>query len=302
MGAGRRSRASRCGWPACSRRCSSCPIALAYVWMATAMPRSGGDYVFQSRVLGGAIGFPIVMSGFVDLDPAVGRAGRLAVRHPRPRAAVHGPRRALQQHRPHQRRRLVPVASRASSSPASSARRSWRSCWSRASRTTCACSTSCSPAPASSWSSCWRSSCAPTRPSSPWRSTTSPASSTSNPAYYTWLQQRRHQRRLQPAPEVRARGHAAGRADRLDQHAVGHLQRGAGRRDQGRARLQEPDVHHRRLADRRGRRPGAHRLGRAAGRGHRLLQRRLGLLLRRGQRVGQRASAACCPSPACSPS
>jgi basic amino acid/polyamine antiporter, APA family len=41
------------------------PIALAYVWMATAMPRSGGDYVFQSRVLGGAVGFPIVMSGFV---------------------------------------------------------------------------------------------------------------------------------------------------------------------------------------------------------------------------------------------
>ncbi len=41
------------------------PIALAYIWMATAMPRSGGDYVFQSRVLGGAIGFPIVMSGFV---------------------------------------------------------------------------------------------------------------------------------------------------------------------------------------------------------------------------------------------
>jgi amino acid transporter len=41
------------------------PIALAYVWMATAMPRSGGDYVFQSRVLGGSVGFPIVMSGFV---------------------------------------------------------------------------------------------------------------------------------------------------------------------------------------------------------------------------------------------
>ena len=41
------------------------PIALAYVWMATAMPRCGGDYVFQSRVLGGAIGFPVVMSGFV---------------------------------------------------------------------------------------------------------------------------------------------------------------------------------------------------------------------------------------------
>ena len=41
------------------------PIALAYVWMATAMPRSCGDYVFQSRVLGGAVGFPVVMSGFV---------------------------------------------------------------------------------------------------------------------------------------------------------------------------------------------------------------------------------------------
>jgi amino acid transporter len=41
------------------------PIALAYVWMATAMPRSGGDYVFQSRMLGGAIGYPVVMSGFV---------------------------------------------------------------------------------------------------------------------------------------------------------------------------------------------------------------------------------------------
>jgi APA family basic amino acid/polyamine antiporter len=41
------------------------PIAAAYVWMATAMPRSGGDYVFQSRVLGGAVGFPVVMSGFV---------------------------------------------------------------------------------------------------------------------------------------------------------------------------------------------------------------------------------------------
>jgi amino acid transporter len=41
------------------------PIALAFVWLATAMPRSGGDYVFQSRVFGGAVGFPVVMSGFV---------------------------------------------------------------------------------------------------------------------------------------------------------------------------------------------------------------------------------------------
>lgn len=41
------------------------PIALTYVWLSTALPRSGGDYVFQSRVFGGGIGFPIVMSGFV---------------------------------------------------------------------------------------------------------------------------------------------------------------------------------------------------------------------------------------------
>jgi APA family basic amino acid/polyamine antiporter len=41
------------------------PIALAYVWLSTALPRSGGDYVFQSRVLGGGIGFTVVFSGFV---------------------------------------------------------------------------------------------------------------------------------------------------------------------------------------------------------------------------------------------
>jgi basic amino acid/polyamine antiporter, APA family len=41
------------------------PIALVYVWFSTALPRSGGDYVFQSRVFGGGIGFSIVMSGFV---------------------------------------------------------------------------------------------------------------------------------------------------------------------------------------------------------------------------------------------
>ncbi len=41
------------------------PIALTYVWMATAMPRSGGDYVFQSRVFGGGVGFPVVASGFL---------------------------------------------------------------------------------------------------------------------------------------------------------------------------------------------------------------------------------------------
>jgi amino acid transporter len=41
------------------------PIAYAYVWLSTALPRSGGDYVFQSRVFGGGIAFTVVMSGFV---------------------------------------------------------------------------------------------------------------------------------------------------------------------------------------------------------------------------------------------
>ncbi len=41
------------------------PIALSYVWLSTAFPRTGGDYVFQSRVFGGGIAFPIVFSGFV---------------------------------------------------------------------------------------------------------------------------------------------------------------------------------------------------------------------------------------------
>ncbi|HKZ54282.1 MAG TPA: amino acid permease [Anaerolineales bacterium] len=41
------------------------PIAFSAVWLSTALPRSGGDYVFQSRVLGGGLGYTIVMSGFV---------------------------------------------------------------------------------------------------------------------------------------------------------------------------------------------------------------------------------------------
>lgn len=41
------------------------PIALVYVWLSTALPRSGGDYVFQSRVFGGGVAFPVVMSGYV---------------------------------------------------------------------------------------------------------------------------------------------------------------------------------------------------------------------------------------------
>ena len=41
------------------------PIAFSAVWLSTALPRSGGDYVFQSRVFGGGFGYTIVMSGFV---------------------------------------------------------------------------------------------------------------------------------------------------------------------------------------------------------------------------------------------
>jgi APA family basic amino acid/polyamine antiporter len=41
------------------------PIALAYAWLATSLPRSGGDYVFQSRVFGGGFGFTVVFAFFV---------------------------------------------------------------------------------------------------------------------------------------------------------------------------------------------------------------------------------------------
>jgi basic amino acid/polyamine antiporter, APA family len=41
------------------------PIAFAYVWLSTALPRSGGDYVFESRVFGGGVAFTVVMSGYV---------------------------------------------------------------------------------------------------------------------------------------------------------------------------------------------------------------------------------------------
>jgi amino acid transporter len=41
------------------------PIAFAYVWLSTALPRSGGDYVFESRVFGGGTAFTVVMSGYV---------------------------------------------------------------------------------------------------------------------------------------------------------------------------------------------------------------------------------------------
>ncbi len=40
-------------------------VSFSIVFLASAMPRSGGDYIFQSRILGGAFGYTSVMSGFV---------------------------------------------------------------------------------------------------------------------------------------------------------------------------------------------------------------------------------------------
>src|SRR3970040_1787129 len=41
------------------------PIAFVYVWLSTALRRSVGYYVFQSRVFGGGVAFTVVMSGYV---------------------------------------------------------------------------------------------------------------------------------------------------------------------------------------------------------------------------------------------
>jgi APA family basic amino acid/polyamine antiporter len=40
-------------------------VSFSIVFLASGMPRSGGDYIFQSRIMGGAFGFTSVMSGFV---------------------------------------------------------------------------------------------------------------------------------------------------------------------------------------------------------------------------------------------
>jgi len=40
-------------------------LAVTFAFLASAMPRSGGDYIFQSRILGGWIGHTSVLSGFV---------------------------------------------------------------------------------------------------------------------------------------------------------------------------------------------------------------------------------------------
>ena len=69
------------------------PIALAYVWLATALPRSGGDYLFQSRVFGGGVGFTVVFAFFVLWILRVGGPVRVGAGHARDRADVHRPRR-----------------------------------------------------------------------------------------------------------------------------------------------------------------------------------------------------------------
>ena len=76
-------------------------------------------------------------------------------------------------------------------------------------------------------------------------------------------------------PQVRAWGPRCSPHRSPGRAAVGHLQRGAGRRDQGRPRLQEPDLHHRRVPDRHGHRSWPHRRRRAEGRGYGLLPRRV---------------------------
>jgi amino acid transporter len=42
-----------------------CSMMIVYSMLATAMPRSGGDYVFQSRLLHPAVGVGLILSGFV---------------------------------------------------------------------------------------------------------------------------------------------------------------------------------------------------------------------------------------------
>ena len=250
------------------------PIALAYVWMATAMPRSGGDYVFQSRVLGGALGFPIVMSGFVVwILQWLALAGWLfAVLGLAPLFMGLGVY--------YENQSLISAA-----------------VWVQSAQGIVVTSIIGMALMAILLVTGFKNYVR--LQYFMFAATgilvvillvqflrTSPAEFAAainkfvgfvdgNPDYYKWLQKDVADTGLNLLPEVRPRRHAARRADRLDEPAVGHLQRGAGRRDQGRPRLQEPDVHHRRLDDRHGHRPRHHRLGRGEGRRHRLLQRRV---------------------------
>ncbi|MDA8195155.1 MAG: amino acid permease [Thermaerobacter sp.] len=41
------------------------PLSLAYTWLGTVIAESGGDWAFQSRIIGRGFGFTVVLSGFV---------------------------------------------------------------------------------------------------------------------------------------------------------------------------------------------------------------------------------------------
>ena len=261
------------------------PIALAYVWMATAMPRSGGDYVFQSRVLGGAIGFPVVMSGFVIwILQWVALAGwLLATLGVAPLLMGLGVNWNNQS--------LIDAA-----------------VWVQSSIGVITVSVIGAALMAillvTGFKNYVRLQYFMFAATGILMVILVVQFLRTNPAhfahdinhfayvvdgrqdYYQWLLKDVKGAGVRPAAEVRHRGDVPRHPDRVDEPAVGDVLGGAGRRDQGRPRLQEPDVHHRRLHDRHGLQPGAHRLGRGAGRGHRLLQRRVALLLLRGERVG----------------
>ncbi len=83
------------------------PIALTYVWLSTALPRSGGDYVFQSRVFGGGVGFLDRDVRLRHLDPAMGGSVRLVALLPRLRLAVSRARRNHGQSDADRYRRMV---------------------------------------------------------------------------------------------------------------------------------------------------------------------------------------------------
>ncbi len=66
------------------------PIAFAYVWLSTALPRSGGDYVFQSPRLRRRCGLHRGHVRLRDLDFAMGGPLRLAALLPGLRSPLPG--------------------------------------------------------------------------------------------------------------------------------------------------------------------------------------------------------------------
>lgn len=58
-------------------------IALTYVFLSVAMPRSGSDYVWMSRILNSALGFTVnfgltfILFSFIALDVVLSTAWRI---------------------------------------------------------------------------------------------------------------------------------------------------------------------------------------------------------------------------------